>query len=155
MRMRRLVAVGLIVFAACGQGKSAVDVIVGAPAAAAGRGTAKVSLETVVRLAERGQSFSTTTRGVGVSELGGAHRGHMTLTVTTNPSAGAPLRPCEMISQGAVVYVKMPTGKWSKVDVAKVAGIDPSALSSDPSSQLQYLKSASGPVKTIGHADIR
>lgn len=157
--MRRLVAAGLLVVAACGQGKSAAEVISGAPAAAAARGTARISLETTVRLSGQGQTFATVTKGDGASELGGARRGHMTLTVSTFPTSARPLQACEMISQGSVVYAKLPHpsgGKsWIKVDVAKVAGIDPSALSSDPSSQLQYLKSVSGAVKTLGHADIR
>ena len=157
--MKRIVAVALLVVAACGQSKTPVQIISGAPAAAAARGSARVSLESIVRLTGEGHTFSTVTRADGVSELGGARRGRMTLTVTTNPSAGRGLSPCEMISQGTIVYVKSREaagGKhWVKVDIAKVTGIDPSALSSDPSAQLDYLKSVTGTVKVLGHEDIR
>jgi hypothetical protein len=160
--MKRFVVVGLLVAAGCAPGKTAAQIIAGAPAAAAARGTAKVSLESVVRLSGQGQSFSTTTRGDGVSELGATRRGHMTLTITTSPSAGKALAPCEMVSQGTLAYLKVPpaqrgpSGKsWVRVDIAKVAGIDPSAFSSDPSAQLDYLNGVSGTVRKLGKDDIR
>lgn len=155
--MRRMLPAVLLIACACAQ-KSAAQIVSGAPSAAASRGSAKLSLQSVVRITGQGQTFSTTTRGDGVSELGGARLGRITLTVTTSPAAGRALQPCEMVSQGTVVYVKVPpqAGKsWVSVDIAKFAGVDPNALSSDPTSQLDYLKNVSGGVTTLGHDDIR
>ena len=154
--MRKLLVAGLLLAAACSNGKSAVEVISGAPAAAAAKRSAKVSIETIVKLSGQGQTFATVTRGEGVSQLGGSHNGHMTLTVATSPSPRGALEPCEMISTGSLVYARLPhTQRWVSVDIAKVAGIDPSALSADPSAQLDYLKSVSGTVKTVGHEKVR
>jgi len=156
--MRRLTVAFLVLAAACGGGHSAAQLIARAPAAAAARGSARVSLETIVRFGERGQSFESITRGEGIEELAGRRRGHVTLTVTTNPASGARLLPCEMESEGTVLYVKTPRGPsgklWASVDTAKIAGVDPSALSANPTAQLDYLKTA-GTVRTLGRDEVR
>jgi len=153
--MRRLTVAFLVLVGACGGGHSPAQLITRAPAAAAARGSARVSLETIVRFGEGGQSFESITRGEAIEELAGRRRGHVTLTVTTNPASGVRLLPCEMESEGTVLYVKIPNGKrWASVDTAKIAGVDPSALSANPTAQLDYLKTADT-VKSLGRDEVR
>jgi hypothetical protein len=151
----------LAVMTACSGGNSAAELIAAAPAAAARRGSARIELVSTVIFSGSGQAFSTTTKAAGVSEFTGARRSHLTMTLTTNPAGGPKLVPCEMVAQGALVYVKLPPAKrttaksWLSIDVAKIAGLDPGAMSTDPYAQIDYLKSANATVKKVGTDVIR
>jgi len=164
MRARRgfvAAVASVLLTAACGGGPTAVTVVAGSPSRTASARTARVS--SVVRITG---SSGPLTAGRSLQADGSVDFASRQATFRVTTETGS----IDAVIDGAVVYERIPqlapaVGRktWLKIDfrtagqLAGVPGVSSVLESqpSDPSQTLSYLRGASGPMTTLGHARVR
>ncbi len=168
-----LLAAGALGVAAtgCGSSEATLDPVAQAADVTTHSGGSQIAM--TVTVTAPGLSSPLTVKGNGTFNM--AHKeGRLFLNLEGLPAAAlsrlpsGPLSITELFKDG-VIYISSPLfdgnlpggAKWMKLDLTKFEsglGIDPSQLTSgqsDPTQYLQYLRSAGGSVKAVGHANVR
>jgi outer membrane lipoprotein-sorting protein len=138
--------------------ESPADIVAGAPEATTAAGTAHFTM----KMAATGgaQSFEINAEG-GIDYA--KQRMAMTMTMPSLPGAPAGGQKMEMLTDGAMVYMKIPNGAalgmktpWMKMDVAAMAGGAGGlgGLNNDPSSNMEMLRGVTDDIQEVGTEDI-
>jgi len=153
----KVAVAAFVLLAACAQ-RTPAEIIAAAPAAVDTAKTASISMVTTVNVSGFGQNVTTKATGLGITDFA-QKASNIQLKVSGSPIA---LAPCEVLERGSVGYLTIspklygPDHKiWTKLDVSKATGVDVNSLSSDPTSGIDYLKSVSGTVTTVGTETVR
>ena len=139
---------------------SAQEIVAGSPEATAAAGTAHFAMT----MAAKGgpQKFEISAKG-GIDYA--KQRMSMVMTMPAMPGVpGGADTTIEMVSDGTVIYMKIPNGKqlglktpWMKMDVSGLAGA-PGGLgqfNNDPTNNMQMLRGVTEGVSEVGAEDIR
>lgn len=139
-----------------------LDHVVAAASRTTSAGSSKVSVDVTI---SSGQAQPQKVIGDGAVDFA-AGRGQLELAI---PGIGSPQDRTTLVMAGDIFYIKLPPAlasfspkPWVKFDLAtlgKQTGIDIAQLrqlgGNDPTAALQYLRGASGEVKTVGEEDVR
>lgn len=162
----------LLVAGACAGGeeeRSVREIVVEAPERVRGAGSARMVMTTdasaTVSRGDEAVPFETTTRIEGVVDFGGG-RGELEMTLDLPSGFGLEdleLRPCRVLVEGAVVYLRLPEGadgfegkRWARVDASAFAGFDVQGFgAADPTGSLEYLKGFADDLEEVGADEVR